>query len=742
MATLTWVGGTGTWNTVNTAVWSPAQVPTAADNVVFNSATTYTVTMTGALACLDITVSTGTVTFSSTGTLAVSGSMSLSAGTIWNATGTISFNATTSKTITTNGTTISAGMTFNGVGGSWQLIDALTMGATRTITLTNGTLNLNNKAIVTGFFSSNNSNTRTIAFGTGNITCSAGAAGGTLWDTATVTNLTVTGTPVVNIPYSGANTITVSPGDIAEASAISFNFTAGTYSLSFFTTTANQSAKNVNFTGFSGSWSSNVASTIYGNLTLSSTMTVASTTSINTFGATSGTQTITSNAVTFARPATFNGASATFQLADAFSCTALVITAGTLNLGGTLTVAGAITFTAGTFGLNGNSVSAQSFSSSNSNTRTLAFGSGNITCTNAAGGTIWTTATTTGLTVTGTPVVDISNNSVNAATVQTGSLNEANSISFNFIDGAYTLSFLNVGGTNSARNVNFTGFAGTLSSISTATIYGNLTFSSGMADPSSTNVMTFGATSGTQIVTSNGRTISIPITFNGVGGTVRLADAYIVGSARAVTHTNGTLDLNGKNFTATSYTTAAGTKNITFNGGIITISNTFNNAAPTGFTTTAGSGTGIIAMYGQTAKTFNGGGSIYNCTLSNDGNGVANGTLTITGSNTFSAIANGGAVSSPTFFLFTAGTTTTVTNWSVSGTAGNLVTIGSATAASHTLSKSSGVVSSNYLSISRSTATGGAAWYAGANSTNGGNNSGWIFTAVPPPKHSFGWIIT
>lgn len=54
-----------------------------------------------------------------------------------------------------------------------------------------------------------------------------------------------------------------------------------------------------------------------------------------------------------------------------------------------------------------------------------------------------------------------------------------------------------------------------------------------------------------------------------------------------------------------------------------------------------------------------------------------------------------------------------------------------ATAASHTLSKSTGIVSADFLSISRSIATGGADWYAGANSTNGGGNTGWIFTAAP-----------
>ena len=124
------------------------------------------------------------------------------------------------------------------------------------------------------------------------------------------------------------------------------------------------------------------------------------------------------------------------------------------------------------------------------------------------------------------------------------------------------------------------------------------------------------------------------------------------------------------------------------------------------------------------AKTFIGAGSTFNCTLNQGGAGA----LTITGSNTFNDITN---TVQPASILFTAGTTSTFSNFSLSGTAGNLITIGSATAASHTLSKASGTVSASYLSISRSTATGGAIWNA-ANSIDAGNNSGWVITAAPP----------
>lgn len=53
------------------------------------------------------------------------------------------------------------------------------------------------------------------------------------------------------------------------------------------------------------------------------------------------------------------------------------------------------------------------------------------------------------------------------------------------------------------------------------------------------------------------------------------------------------------------------------------------------------------------------------------------------------------------------------------------------TAASHALVASGGRICSDYLSISRSDASPASTWYAGANSTDGLNNSGWVFEACP-----------
>ena len=81
---------------------------------------------------------------------------------------------------------------------------------------------------------------------------------------------------------------------------------------------------------------------------------------------------------------------------------------------------------------------------------------------------------------------------------------------------------------------------------------------------------------------------------------------------------------------------------------------------------------------------------------------------------------------------FTAGSTQTVTGFTLSGTLGNLVTINSTTPGTQfNLSRAFGTVSVAYLNIQDSNATGGASWYADTTSFNVSNNTGWIFTAPP-----------
>lgn len=281
------------------------------------------------------------------------------------------------------------------------------------------------------------------------------------------------------------------------------------------------------------------------------------------------------------------------------------------------------------------------------------------------------------------------------------------------------------------KDVNFslTGLGAILNLTGSLTVYGSWTKSGPMTTTTTgTGTLTFASTTASTI-TSGGSPFYFNVIFDGVGGSWTLQDNLTVDGVRLTTLTNGTLDLNGKTLDAgSSFTIGAGTKNLTFNGGTLLCpaasSTAFNNANSAGFTTTAGTGTGKISMSADTAKTFVGGDSIYNCTLENSGAGA----LTISGSNSFDNITNS---VSPTTITFTAGTATTVNNFTVSGTAGNIVTVNS-TGAAFTLSKESGTVNVSFCTISNSTATGGATWqaYTTNGNTDGGGNTGWVFSLV------------
>lgn len=191
----------------------------------------------------------------------------------------------------------------------------------------------------------------------------------------------------------------------------------------------------------------------------------------------------------------------------------------------------------------------------------------------------------------------------------------------------------------------------------------------------------------------------------------------------------GTLDLNGYTLTF-SPTTGTNTfrstglipRTIAFgSGGSLVIT---SSGADAFFTTPAiGSpltttGTGTISLTSASAKTFAGGGYSYP-TINQGGAGV----LIITGANTFADITN---TVQPATITMPASTTNTFSDFSLTGTVGNLVTLNSSSPGLQaTISKSSGTIDVYYMSIQDSNATG-ATWNANS-STNVSNNTGWKF---------------
>lgn len=415
----------------------------------------------------------------------------------------------------------------------------LTLGANHTMsgtfTLTLGTLSLGANTLTCSVFSSSNSNARSIAFGTGNITVTG--SGVQVVVINIMTNFTYTGTSNIICNYAGSTgtrTIRVgSSGGGSETNALSVYVTAGSDALSnagFF--------KNLDFTGYSGVLTVADSNYVYGNLTFGSGMSIVATTNIFALNATSGTQLVTTNNVTIDAPISKTGVGATVQLQD------------NLTIGSTRT----FNLLSGGLNLNGKNLTSGFFVSNNTSVRSITSGAGQFYVTGNSG-TVFTIANDTNLTLADKPTVNATySGSTGTRTIGGGSsLTAANAININVTAGSDTITLAS---SSNYTNINFTGFSGTFSN-SVINVYGNYTLSSGMTLTSGTNATTFQATSGTQQITTNNKTLDFPITFNGVGGTFAFQDALTLGSTRALTLTNGTVKLKaGVTSTVGSFATS------------------------------------------------------------------------------------------------------------------------------------------------------------------------------------------
>jgi len=725
---------------------------------------------------LDFTGFTGAVTLPAATNIA--GSLTLVSGMFYTTgTGTITFAATaTGKTIATAGNSL-YNVTFNGSGGAWTLQDSFTCAATlafvtgtlnlnsqtttatagtttfttgpttisggtlscgtvthtsgsatlgaltsnATYTFTAGTIILGSSTLTCRAFDSNNSGTREIQFGTGAITTTGS---GTVWNVTATGVFSATGARTVNISNNSATATTVAMSSSTEANALDFNFTTGTYTLSLGTP---GTYRNMNFTGFTGTWSPTTSIfTIYGSITLVTGMTYTTGTGVWTLAATTGTQTITSAAKTLG-PITQAGA-----------------TAQTVAINGALTMASTATYTLtnGTLDLTnagaGNyTLAAGLFVSNNSNTRAITFGTGVLTIIGS--GTAWNMTTVTGFSYTGTPTVNMSNGAGVATTVITGTLTEAQALNFNYIAGGYTL-------TDTAavyKNINFTGFNGTLPN-SARTIYGNWTNpGSGGSYTAGANAQTFAATSGTQTITTNGRTLDFPITKSNANSTLTLGSALTIGSTRTFTISLGTFT-PGYNITAGLFS-LTGTINMGSNTWTASGVGTVWSAAA-GVTINAGTSTITFADTTTTTKTFAGSGKTYNNLIIGPATGIAS--YVITGANTFNTVSSN-KTSAYTITL-PAGVTTTVSGWTAGGaSAYNRLTLNSSTASTQAtlaLAGGSTAIGGNFMSIQdinftpEPSGTQPYVWYVGADSTFGTNVTGGALLASDPTL--IGYLLT
>jgi hypothetical protein len=443
---------------------------------------------------------------------------------------------------------------------------------------------------------------------------------------------------------------------------------------------------------------------LFGDITLFSNLVLTGTQAI-IFNGHNVTQNITSAGITFTQALQISiTGSASVKLID-----------NLVNSSGT-----AFNLAQGALDLNNNILTCVAFNSNSSSVRSIAFGTGLFTIT-GNDATVWTTATSTNLTITGTPVVAFAyTGSVGTRIITAGS-----SVRFNFYITAGT-DIISSTGTTGYGILDFTGFAGTFDN-APRLISGNLIFSSGMTLSAGASALTFDSTSGTQQITTNGITLDFPVTQNGGGGTVQLQDNLTIGSTRTLLLTAGTFDTNDNNVsTGVFNSNNSNTRSLLMGSGTWTLTSTgvvWAGTTTTGMTLVPSTST--IVFNGSGNGSFNGGGLTFNNLTQSSSN-----VLTIGGSNTFNTISN---TVQPTTITLNIGTTQTVNDFNVNGTAGNLVTINSSTAGTQAnLSKASGTVNVSYVSLQDNNATGGAIWQAPSNQGNVivSNVTGWFTSAL------------
>ena len=476
---------------------------------------------------------------------------------------------------------------------------------------------------------------------------------------------------------------------------------------------------NADFTGFTGTFAG-TANTFApsGNLTLAASMTLALTGNI-TFGAT-GPATITTNGVALSSMLIFDGVGGSWTLQEA------------------LTTSGAITLTQGALAFGGHAVTCSSLATSNSNTRTLDLTNSTLTLTGS--GTAFTCSTSTGLTLISAGSEIIATDTSGTAKVLTLDGETYNKITFSgagplTLNATGTIARLTIGASTTSVDttgftinaLDFTSFVGTWTSNPNLTLTGDLLLNIGMTVSGLTGTLTLSG-SASRLLSTAGIALQCGITIDCAGGTVTCAGDVATAQGKILLLKNGVFDAAGFNVTAGFVDTTGSTNARTLSMGSGTWSlNPGETGSTTPWVTTPttnlaiNGGTSTIHMQNATAgKTFDGGGFTYG-DLTCDGSG--SGVLTITGSNTFRNLSISGHDLS-----LAAGTTQTVATFSAMGSSGALLNLKSSTGGTQaTLSCPANRQTSHFVNVKDVVATGGAFWFLGRNSTNGGNTRGWRF---------------
>lgn len=267
----------------------------------------------------------------------------------------------------------------------------------------------------------------------------------------------------------------------------------------------------------------------------------------------------------------------------------------------------------------------------------------------------------------------------------------------------------------------------TLAFNSPSSIHGSLALGSGIT-VSGIEIQTF-AGRGTQTFTSAGKTITFPITVDKAAGAFELGDAFL--SSNSITVTRGTFNANNFNVTSSAFSSSNGnTRTITMGSGLWTLSGTgtvWTTSNTTNLTFNKDTADILVSSTSGIARAFFGGGLSYNKLTIGGATGVSS--FRIDGANSFTELASTKTVGHLVRFSSNQGT---IDTWSITGTAGNVVTVDSFTTGARRTFNLTNVTSGiSHLAVRDIGVNQANRFYVGATSTDNGNNVNVIFTDPP-----------
>jgi hypothetical protein len=584
-----WAPGSGGTPDIN-------NFPLAQDTAVFDdagSAGTISINTGLNLGTVNMSARTSAMTISagaSTGCF-VYGNFTFGAGvTSSNAVGVYTFSGRGTQTITSNGVSFGCPITIDCFTGTVQLADALTLGSTRTLTLTSGTFDAVTYNVTTGLFTSA-TGVRTLRMGSGTWTLSGT---GTVWNMSSTNQTFFKGT--ANIVLSDTST----SARTFSGASLSYNkVTIG-------------GATGVSTTSFSSSGDQFTE--------IASTKTVAHTIGLGTIAVTYGAWTV-------------SGTSGN-----------VVTVSGT----GTLTIAGAAVSGVDYLALGTTTVSATSpgeFYAGANSTATSAAAPLYLTAKPAdstrywVGGTgnwsdtaRWSTSSGGG---SGASVPrshdDVVFDSLSNATAYTATVNA--------VTGGIRTKALTIAGP-------LTGNLTLAGSTAIVGIHGNVTLPATGLTRTYTGDITLSSSSTGRTLTTNGVALASNITINGVGSEWALASAFDIGIGADFFITNGSIACGVYNFTARSISSNNGnSRTINFGSGTISLSgNTPINLGTTETSRaplTVTAGTAQINFTSTTPGLSGNNQTFYNVSFTS----TSAGTVTINGVNSFNNLSFTGITS-------------------------------------------------------------------------------------------------